>query len=155
MVNCSLRSQSILGGMVKLKMTKISLIVASEKIDKLFPAVTLATTAAISGWEVDLFFTFWGLLALKKGYEPSQVSEDYQEFSKKLTAAIDSGAMPGWRTLLDQGKETGGIRIYACSATLGLFEMTEDDLEPFVDGVAGAATFLGLARESDVSLFIS
>ncbi|MFN3268929.1 MAG: DsrE/DsrF/DrsH-like family protein, partial [Zestosphaera sp.] len=46
-------------------MPKISLIVASEKLDKLFPAVILATTAATMGWESEVFFTFWGLLALK------------------------------------------------------------------------------------------
>ncbi len=136
-------------------MSKISLIVASEKLDKLFPAITLATTAAISGWEADLFFTFWGLLALKKGYEPSMVSKDYQDYSERLTEAVASGSMPGWRELLEQGKATGNIRIYACSATLGLFKMKEGDLESFVDGVAGASTFLGLARDADVSLFIS
>lgn len=140
--------------MVNLYMPKISLIVASEKIDKLFPAVTLATTAAVSGWETELFFTFWGLLALKKGHKPSEVSKDYQEYSEKLMGAIDSGAMPGWQELLEQGRETGKVRVYACSGTMNFLEMTEDDLEPFVDGVAGAATFLGLARDSDVSLFI-
>lgn len=138
-------------------MAKLALIVTSEKLDKLFPAVTLATTAAISGWEADMFFTFWGLLALKKGYEPSSVSEDYQEYQDMLAGgAIDSGTMPGWREVLEQGgRETGKIKIYACSTTLGLFGMKEDDLETFVDGVAGAATYLGMARDSDVSLFIS
>ncbi|WAI01419.1 DsrE/DsrF/DrsH-like family protein [Methanogenium organophilum] len=136
-------------------MTKLSLIVTSEKIDKLFPATTLATTAAISGWEADIFFTFWGLLALKKGYEPSQVSLDYQEYGDKLSGAIASGAMPGWRELLEKGKATGRVKVYACSATMALFGMTEDELETFVDGVAGAATYLGLARDADVSLFIS
>ncbi|WFN35347.1 DsrE/DsrF/DrsH-like family protein [Methanogenium sp. S4BF] len=136
-------------------MPKISLIITSEKLDKLFPAATLATTAAISGWDADLFFTFWGLLALKKGYEPSAVSEDYKYCSDMLMGAIESGAMIGWHELLEQGRATGRIRIYACSATLGLFGMKEDDLESFVDEVAGASTFLGLARDADVSLFIS
>ena len=136
-------------------MSKISLIVTSEKIDKLFPAVTLATTAAISGWEADLFFTFWGLLALKKGHEPTEVSGDYQEYSGKLMGAIDSGAMPKWQELLEQGRKTGKIRVYACSGTMNFLEITEDDLKPFVDSVAGAATFLALTRDSDVSLYIS
>lgn len=37
---------------------KISIIVSSEKLDKLFPAATLATTVAIMGWESEMFFTF-------------------------------------------------------------------------------------------------
>lgn len=136
-------------------MSKIALIIASEKLDKLFPAITLATTAAISGWKADLFFTFWGLLALRQGYEPSMVSTDYLEYGDMVKAALVSGTMPGWRELLEQGRKTGNVRVYACSATLGLFGMKEEDLESFVDGVAGASTFLGMARDSDVSLFIS
>ena len=136
-------------------MSKIALIVASEKMDKLFPAVTLATTAAISGWDAEMFFTFWGLLALKKGYEPSGVSLDYKAYEGKLTEALATGSIPDWKTVLEQGQATGRIRIYACSTTLGMFGLKQEDLESFVDGIAGAATFLSTAKGSDVSLFIS
>ncbi len=136
-------------------MSKIALIVASEKMDKLYPAVTLATTAAISGWDAEMFFTFWGLLALKKGYEPSGVSLDYKAYEGKLTEALATGSIPYWKTVLEQGQATGRIRIYACSTTLGMFGLKQEDLESFVDGIAGAATFLSKAKGSDVSLFIS
>jgi len=136
-------------------MSKIAIIVASEKMDKLFPAVTLATTAAISGWDAAMFFTFWGLLALKKGYEPSGVSIDYKAYEGKMAQALASGSMPGWKTVLEQGLATGRIKIYACSTTLGMFGFRQEDLESFVDSIAGAATFLAKAKGSDVSLFIS
>ncbi|MDD1674043.1 MAG: DsrE/DsrF/DrsH-like family protein [Methanomicrobiales archaeon] len=136
-------------------MTKLALIVASEKLDKLFPAVTLATTAGISGWEVTMFFTFWGLLALKKGYEPSGVSLDYKEYEGRLSQALASGSIPGWRSVLDQGVSTGKIRIYACSTSLGMFGLKLEDLESYVDSIVGAATFLSKAKDADVTLFIS
>jgi len=136
-------------------MSKIALIVASEKMDKLFPAVTLATTAAISGWDAEMFFTFWGLLALKKGYQPSGVTLDYKAYEGKLQEALASGSIPGWRTVLDQGLATGRIHIYACSTSLSMFDMKQDDLEGFVDSIAGAATFLAKAKGADVTLFIS
>jgi peroxiredoxin family protein len=136
-------------------MSKIALIVASEKMDKLFPAVTLATTAAISGWEAEMFFTFWGLLALKRGYQSSGVTLDYKAYEGKLNEALASGSIPGWKTVLEQGLATGRIRIYACSTTLGMFNLIQEDLESFVDSIAGAATFLSKAKGADVSLFIS
>lgn len=136
-------------------MTKLALIVASEKLDKLFPAVTLATTAAISGWEVEMFFTFWGLLALKRGYEPSGVSLDYKEYESRLAEALASGSIPNWRTVLGQGVLTGRIRIYACSTSLGMFGLKLEDLESYVDSIVGAATFLSKAKDANVSLFIS
>ncbi len=136
-------------------MPKISLIVASEKLDKLFPAVILATTAATMGWESEVFFTFWGLLALRKGYEPKEVSSDYKVYENELRNAIRSGAVPSWREILEQGKKTGRLRIYACSTTMSLLGMRTEDLVEYVDEVVGAATFLSRARNSDINLFIS
>ncbi|MEO3993482.1 MAG: DsrE/DsrF/DrsH-like family protein [Desulfurococcaceae archaeon TW002] len=136
-------------------MPKISVIVASEKLDKLFPAVILAMTAATMGWESEIFFTFWGLLALKKEYEPKEVSSDYKVYEDGLRNAIRSGAMPGWREILEQGRKTGKLRIYACSTTMSLLGVKTEDLVEYVDGVVGAATFLNRAKDSDINLFIS
>ncbi len=102
-----------------------------------------------------MFFTFWGLLALKKGYQPSGVTLDYKAYEEKLSEALASGAIPGWKSVLEQGIVTGRIKIYACSTSLGMFGIRQEDLEPFVDSIAGAATFLSKAKGSDVSLFIS
>jgi peroxiredoxin family protein len=137
------------------KMPKLALIVASEKMDKLFPAVTLATTAAISGWDVEMFFTFWGLLSLKKESQSSGISIDYKEYEPRFSEAVASGSIPDWRTVLTQGVATGKIRIYACSASLGMFGLKREDLESYVNDIVGAATFLAKAKDSNVSLFIS
>jgi peroxiredoxin family protein len=136
-------------------MPKISIIVASEKSDKLYPAMILASTAAVSGWEAELFFTFWGLLALRKGYESSGVSFDYRDYGGKLAEAVSSGAIPNWKKMMDQAKATGKLKVYACSTTCDLFGINEGNLESFVDGIVGAAYFLGKAKNSDITLFIS
>ncbi|MEM3506736.1 MAG: DsrE/DsrF/DrsH-like family protein [Candidatus Bathyarchaeia archaeon] len=136
-------------------MPKISIIVASEKLDKLFPAVTLATTAATMGWDSEIFFTFWGLLALKKDYEPKEVSLDYKSYESDLNKAISSGAIPGWLEVLKQGRKTGRLKIYACSTTMGLLGVKAEDLTEHVDEIVGAASFLDKAKDSDIALFIS
>ena len=136
-------------------MPKISIIVSSDKIDKVFPAVVLATTASTMGWEAELFFTFWGLLAIKRGYEVKEVSLDHKHFEGKLREAINAGAIPDWREMLKQGKKTGKLKVYACSATMKLLGIREEDLIEDVDEVVGAATFLSKAKDSEVNLFIS
>jgi peroxiredoxin family protein len=136
-------------------MPKISIIVASEKIDKIFPAITLATAASIMGWEAELFFTFWGLLALKKNYEPKEVSLDYKIFEDNLRKAISSGVISDWRKILEQGKKTGKLKVYACSTTMDLLGVKSEDLIEDVDDVVGAASFLNKASDSNVNLFIS
>lgn len=61
---------------------KLSIICFSGDFDKLTAAFTLATGAAAIGYEVNLFFTFWGLDALKikqgrspvgKGFPPQSL----------------------------------------------------------------------------------
>ncbi|MCS7097527.1 MAG: DsrE/DsrF/DrsH-like family protein [Candidatus Methanomethyliaceae archaeon] len=135
--------------------SKISIIVASEKLDKLFPAVTLATTATMMGWEAEIFFTFWGLLALKKDYEPKEVSTDYKIYEDNLRKAMSSGAMPNWKEILEQGKKTGKLKVYACSTTMNLFNIKAENLAEYVDDVVGAAFFLSRSKDSNITLFIS
>lgn len=134
---------------------RISIILASERLDKLFPAATLASAAAMMNWEAELFFTTWGLLALRRGYEASEVSADYKAYEGELRRAFSSGSMPGWREVLEEGRKTGRLRVYACSTTMSLFGLRAEDLIEMVDGIVGAAYFLGRARESEVNLFIS
>jgi len=47
-----------------------------------------------------------------------------------------------------------GVRFIACSTTCGMMGVTEDALIPEVDGIAGAATYVGEAQESKINLFI-
>jgi peroxiredoxin family protein len=136
-------------------MPKLSIIVSSDKLDKLYPAAILASTAAAMDWEAELFFTFWGLFALKKGYEPKNVSKDYAQYEEAILGSVESGSLPRWRALLNNARETGKVRIYACSTTLNTFGIKREDLEDFVDDIIGAATFLPKAKSSDVTLFIS
>jgi len=49
---------------------KMCLAVFSGELDKALAAFFLATTAASMGWEVSMFFTFWGLNIIKKNEGP-------------------------------------------------------------------------------------
>ena len=44
----------------------MSIIVTKGSLDWAYPPFILASTAAALGWDVDMFFTFYGLLLLKK-----------------------------------------------------------------------------------------
>ena len=45
---------------------KVSLLVTSHELDKLLPAFIIANGAASFGMEVNMFFTLWGIMGLKK-----------------------------------------------------------------------------------------
>ncbi|PVX24637.1 MAG: peroxiredoxin, partial [Candidatus Bathyarchaeum sp.] len=56
--------------------------------------------------------------------------------------------------MLKRMKETGNVKVYACSPTMEMFGVTKETLIPEVDKIAGAAAFLDIAADADISLLI-
>ena len=55
--------------------------------------------------------------------------------------------------LMAQAKRLG-VKLVACTTSIGTMGLSEDAFIPEVDSFAGAATFLGAARKGTVNLFI-
>lgn len=146
------------------------LVVTNDTIDKVYPPMILATTAAASGMEVDIYFTFWGLKLLdKKGHTKTKLAS---VGNPALPMPNIMGMLPGmtamatkmmkgkikkyWPTIpemMQQAKDMG-VRLHACSPTMGLMGMTEKDLIPLTDTICGASTFLDWATSpGSVTIF--
>src|SRR5262245_14707112 len=69
---------------------KVSLIVFSGSLDRVLPAFIIATGAAAMGQQVSMFFTFWGLSALKKDTELSG-----KTLPQKMMALMTPGSSKG------------------------------------------------------------
>jgi peroxiredoxin family protein len=134
---------------------KLSLIVFSGTIDKLMPVGILASGAAAAGYEVNLFFTFWGLQAITKKSigQPQPIDKNYEQFGPVMMQKMQEMKYPTWDQLIMQAKEVGEVKVYACSTTMEFFGLKREDLADFVDDVVGVATFLDRA-EGGTTLFI-
>lgn len=135
---------------------RMSLVVFSGTADKLTAVATLATGAAAMGMEVDLFLTFWGLEAFKKGAKerPPRITAEFADYGPVMMELMQAKHVPHWLDTLRAAREIGTVRVFACSATMELFEMKLDDLEDVVDEVTGVATFVDRAKDADISMFI-
>ena len=56
--------------------------------------------------------------------------------------------------MLKRLKQSGQCKIYACTPTMEMFGVKKEDLVPEIDSMVGAATFLSIAADADVNLFI-
>jgi peroxiredoxin family protein len=65
---------------------------------------------------------------------------------------MKKASLPTVPQFLDIARESG-VRLFACSTTMGVMGVREADLIPGAD-IAGAAAFLDYAADADVSLFI-
>jgi peroxiredoxin family protein len=153
---------------------RVSLVVFSGDLDRQLASLVIATGAAAMGLEVSVFYTFWGLSALKKGRRldgktlkekmfalmtPSGLAKmpvSKMNFggigSVMLKSMMKENDVSSIDELFAMARELG-VTIVACTMSMDVMGITQDEL---VDGIGlgGVATFLGDAARSKVSLFI-
>jgi len=144
-----------IGGNLMSEKKKLALIVHSGTLDKLYCAFILGSTATTMGWEAHLYFTFWGLSALVKGaMEKVGLPSDYKNMEKQMREKLKQMKYPTPYELLKRMKTSGLLKIYACTPSMEMFGIKREDLIPEVDEMAGATTFLNIAKDEDVTLLV-
>lgn len=134
---------------------KLSMVVFSGTVDKLYPVAIMASGAVALGQKVEVFLTFWGLMSLRKGAaeQNQQISKDYEAMGPEMMRIMQEKKVPSWLDTLRTAKEIGDVKVYACAMTMDLFGLTLEDMDPIVDDVAGVAQFLSEAQ-GGMTLFI-
>ncbi|HOW98583.1 MAG TPA: FAD-dependent oxidoreductase [Kiritimatiellia bacterium] len=150
-------------------------VVFSGDLDRVMAAFIIANGALAMGSQVSLFFTFWGLNALRKSPAPP-VRKGWTE--KMFGAMMPRGAealklsrmnmlgagtammkrvmkdkhVTGLPELIETARK-GGARLIACTMTMDVMGLKREEL---IDGVelGGVATFLGEADRAGTTLFI-
>ena len=131
---------------------KFCMVVSEGTFDKAMMPLIMGTTAAASGSEVHVFYTFFGTkLVTAKGSKP-KLPGMFRLFTGMFVKKMKAVGIGSYAEMMQQAKEMG-INFYACSTTMGLMGIKESDLLPGVK-VLGAAAFLKLASESKTTLFI-
>ncbi len=153
---------------------RLSMVVFSGDFDKTMAALIIATGAAAMGMEVSMFFTFWGLSAVKK----QKVYVGKNVLEKGFTAMLPAGAnnmglskmnffgagSAVMQKLIKDHEVTTpaelvamaqemGVRMVVCDMSRELLGVRDEEL---IDGLemGGVATFIGDAATSKISLFI-
>jgi peroxiredoxin family protein len=169
------------------KPASLTIIATKGTLDWAYPPFILASTAAALGWNVSIFFTFYGLNLLKKDVSDLKVSplgnpgmpmkmpfgpDWFKSINWNIPNAVQ-GIVPGFESLatalmkqtiknkgvagiaeLREACIEGGVNLIGCQMTVDLLGFAHSDFIPEVKEYCGAATFLPMARDADVSLFI-
>ena len=153
-----------------------TLIVFSGDLDKVLASFIIANGAAAMGRPVTMFFTFWGLNALRKedGKAKNKPLID-QMFGKMMPKGIKKlklsqmnlggmGTAMMKKVMKDKNVNSledlmksamdNGVRLIACTMSMDVMGICKEEL---IDGIeyAGVASYLADAEESNVNLFIS
>ena len=169
------------------KTPSLTIIATKGTLDWAYPPFILSSTAAALGWNVSVFFTFYGLNLLRKDISDLKVSplgnpgmpmkmpfgpDWFKAINWNIPNAVQA-VVPGFeslatvlmkQTIRNKGVAAiaelrdlcveAGVNLIGCQMTIDLFGFSHDDFIPEVKEYVGAATFLPIARDADVSLFI-
>jgi peroxiredoxin family protein len=169
------------------KTPSMTIIATKGTLDWAYPPFILSSTAAALGWNVSIFFTFYGLQLLKKDISDLKVSplgnpgmpmkmpfgpDWFKSINWNIPNLIQAG-VPGFesfasalmrQTMSNKGVASvaelrslcleAGVKLIGCQMTVDLFGFTHDDFIPEVKEYCGAASFLPMAQEADVTLFV-
>jgi len=137
---------------------KVAIVISKGSLEGIYPGLIMANGARMEGIEADLFFTFFGLDAIRK-----------DRYAKLKVATVGNpglhmptllGALPGFSALATKMMQRqmekidippipefielvadSGAHLYACKATVDMFGLTIDDLVSQVDEIISVGEF--------------
>ena len=154
----------------------MAIIATKGTLDWAYPPFILGSTAAALGYDVRIFFTFYGLQLLKKnlslkvsplGNPGMPMPMGMDKWFPVLGTAIPG--MEAIMTMMMKAKMKGkgvasiqelrdlsleaDVKMIACQMTVDLFDFNTSDL---IDGIeyGGASMFLAFAGDTDIQLYI-
>ena len=155
---------------------RLTIIATKGTLDWAYPPFILASTAAALGYQVTMFFTFYGLQLLKKelNLRVSPLGNPGMPMPMGMNSwfPVLGTTIPGMETMMtgmmkntikSKGVATieelrdlcleADAKLIGCQMTIDLFDMKREDFIDDID-IGGAATYFEHAGEANVNLFI-
>ena len=155
----------------------MSIIVTKGSLDWAYPPFILATTAAAMDVKVTMFFTFYGLVLLKKDLDlkVTPLGNPAMEMPMMgmhmgmpnmvgMLPGVDAACTAMMKNMIKQkgvasiqdlreAAIESDVSMIACQMTMDLFEYKKEDM---IEGpvLGGAASWVDIATKSDINLFI-
>ena len=153
------------------KRARLAIIATKGSLDWAYPPLMLSLQAAKKGWEVAIFFTFYGLdIIHKKKNRRLQIAT---LGNPAMPMPNFVGAIPGMTALATQMTRwrfrqrnvppvdellrkaiDAGVKVYPCGFSIDVFGYKPDDFVPGCQPRHGSSDFLDFAKDAAVTLFV-
>ena len=151
---------------------KMAIIASKGTLDMAYPPFILASTAAALDYEVQIYFTFYGMQLLRKDLSdvklsplanPAMPMAGVMPVMMQMLPGMESLATLMMKNKIKQkGVATleelrdlcleAGVKFIACQMSIDLFDLDKEELIDAIE-LGGAATFMGFAGDADICLF--
>jgi len=146
---------------------KVSIIVSKGSLEGVYPGLIMANGARMEGIEANLFFTFFGLDAIRKNraarLKVATVGNPGMHMPTLLGALPGMSVLATWMMKRQMEKldfppvpefleliSDSGAGIFACQASVEMFGLTQEDFLPQVDRVLTVGEFYELSAGGEI-----
>lgn len=156
---------------------KATIVMFSGDLDKSLASMVISTGAAAAGWDVTVFFTFWGINIVRD--ENKQPAKPKTFVEKMFGAMMPKGAnkvklsnmhMGGMgtsmmkkrmalkkvkplREMIKDAKELG-VKFLVCDMSMDIMGLQKEEFIDEVDEIVGVGAYLKESKEANLTLFI-
>jgi peroxiredoxin family protein len=146
---------------------KVSIVISKGSLEGIYPGLIMANGARMEGIDADVFFTFFGLDAIRKGRDEKIKVATVGNPGMHLPTLL--GALPGFSALATKMMQRqmekldippipefvemiadSGAGLYACRASVDMFGLTIEDFVPQVSDIISVGEFYGLAAGGQI-----
>ena len=149
------------------KIKKVSIICSKGSLEGVYPALIMANGARMEGIEADLFFTFFGLDAIRRGrntkIKVATVGNPGMHFptlvgaipgmsalaTRMMSRQMEKLDIPPVAEFIELIADSGG-RLYGCKASVDMFGLTKDSFVPQVDEIITVGEFFEKAAGAEI-----
>ena len=146
---------------------KVAIVVSKGSLEGIYPGLIMANGARMEGIDADVFFTFFGLDAIRKDRQATVKVATVGNPGMHLPTLV--GALPGMSSLATRMMQRqmekldippipefvelladSGAGLYACRATVDMFGLAMDDFVPQVRGILTVGEFFERAAGAEI-----
>ena len=146
---------------------KVAIVISKGSLEGIYPGLIMANGARMEGIEADVFFTFFGLDAIRKGRDEKIKVATVGNPGMHLPTLL--GALPGFSALATKMMQRqmekldippipefveliadSGAGLYACRASVDMFGLTIEDFVPQVSDIISVGEFYNLAAGGQI-----
>jgi peroxiredoxin family protein len=146
---------------------KVSIVVSKGSLEGIYPALIMANGARMEGIDADLFFTFFGIDAIREDRNAKIKVATVGNPGMHMPTLL--GVLPGFSALATRMMQhqiekldippipefveliaDSGAGLYACRASVEMFGLTMDDFVPQVRDIISVGEFFNLAAGGEI-----
>ncbi len=125
-------------------MKSMAIVLRDDSYDKILTPLSFAYLQAAEGTQVDMLFVNWAVRALtEEGARALKVDGQHADQDGWLRQQVaKAGLPPDIYDIIKAIKNTGHVKLYACSLAATIFDVNKDNLIPEAEDIVGASWFL-------------